>query len=88
MLASLKESMAKSGPDLKGALKALIAQWEDGSVKLYVTSKALKYRGDNHMLFMEGVYMPLTAEGELKDHICGFARQRDNKLSSLLFRDL
>jgi (1->4)-alpha-D-glucan 1-alpha-D-glucosylmutase len=31
------------------------------------------------MLFMEGAYLPLTAEGELKDHICGFARQRDNK---------
>ena len=40
---------------------------------------ALKYRGDNHVLFTEGAYMPLTAEGELKDQVCGFARQRDNK---------
>ena len=79
MLTSLKENMAKYGPDLKAVLKELIEKWEDGSVKLYVTSKALTYRGDNHMLFMEGAYMPLTAEGELKDQVCGFARQRDNK---------
>ena len=79
MLTSLKEYMAKYGPDLKVVLKALIEKWEDGSVKLYVTSKALTYRGDNHMLFMEGAYIPLTAEGELKDQVCGFARQRNNK---------
>ncbi len=79
MLTSLKENMAKYGPDLKVVLKELIEKWEDGSVKLYVTSRALTYRGENHMLFMEGAYMPLTAEGELKDQVCGFARQRDNK---------
>ena len=79
MLTSLKESMATYGPDVQAVLKALIEKWEDGSVKLYVTSKALAYRGDNHMLFMEGAYMPLTAEGELKDQVCGFGRQRDNK---------
>lgn len=27
---------------------------------------------------MEGAYIPLTCEGELKDHICAFARQKDN----------
>lgn len=79
MLTSLKENMAKFGPDLKVVLKELIEKWEDGSVKLYLTSKALTYRGDNHMLFMEAAYVPLTAEGELKDQVCGFARQRDNK---------
>ncbi|SPQ01506.1 Malto-oligosyltrehalose synthase [Candidatus Sulfobium mesophilum] len=79
MLTSLKESMAKHGPDLKAGLKELIEKWEDGSVKLYVTSKALTYRGDNHILFMEGAYMPLTAEGELRDQVCGFVRQRGNK---------
>lgn len=78
MLTSLKENMAKYGPDLKGVLKELLEQWEDGSVKLYVTSKALTYRGENHPLFMHGAYIPLTAEGDLKDHVCGFARQKDN----------
>jgi len=79
MLTTLKENMAKHGPDLKVISKELIERWEDGSIKLYVTSKALTYRGDNHMLFMEGAYMPLTADGELKDQVCGFARQKDNK---------
>jgi (1->4)-alpha-D-glucan 1-alpha-D-glucosylmutase len=84
MLTSLKENMAKYGPDLKVLLKELIEQWEDGTVKLYVTSKALAYRGDNHMLFMEGTYIPLTAEGELKDQVCAFARQRDNKTALVI----
>ncbi len=79
MLTSLKANMAKYGPDLRVGLKGLIEKWEDGSVKLYVTSKALTYRGGNHMLFMEGAYMPLTADGELRDQVCGFARQKDNK---------
>jgi (1->4)-alpha-D-glucan 1-alpha-D-glucosylmutase len=79
MLSSLEENMAKHEPDLKVVLKELIEKWEDGSIKLYVTSKALTYRGDNHTLFMEGSYVPLTAEGELKDQICGFARQKNNK---------
>jgi (1->4)-alpha-D-glucan 1-alpha-D-glucosylmutase len=79
MLAVLKENMAKFGPDFKVALKELIDKWEDGSVKLYVTSKALAYRGDNHMLFREGTYIPLTTEGVLKDQVCGFARKRNNK---------
>ena len=80
MLTSLKENMAKYGPDFNTVLKELIEKWEDGSVKLYVTSKALIYRGDNHMLFMEGAYLPLAAEGELNNQVCGFARQRDNKV--------
>jgi (1->4)-alpha-D-glucan 1-alpha-D-glucosylmutase len=80
MLTSLKEDMEKYGPDSKVVLKELLEKWEDGSVKLYVTSKALTYRGDNHVLFMEGAYMPLTAEGGLKDKVCGFARQGDNKV--------
>jgi len=32
------------------------------------------------MLFMEGAYLPLAAEGELNNQVCGFARQRDNKV--------
>jgi (1->4)-alpha-D-glucan 1-alpha-D-glucosylmutase len=80
MLTSLKEDMAKHEPDSKVLLKELLEKWEDGAVKLYVTTKALTYRGDNHMLFMEGAYVPLTAEGGLKDQVCGFARQGGNKI--------
>jgi len=79
MLTSLKEVMTKYGQDLKNALKGLLEKWENGYIKLYVTSKALTYRRDNHMLFMEGVYIPLTAEGDLKEQVCGFARQSEDR---------
>lgn len=78
-LAALKKEMSNSGSDFTGFLRELIQNWEDGSVKLYVTLQALTYRKENHQLFMEGAYIPLIGDGELKDHICAFARQRDNK---------
>ena len=79
MLTSLPDSIAKHEAGPKEVLKELLEKWEDGSVKLYVSLKALTYRGDNHILFMEGAYIPLAAEGEFNDHICGFARRGDHK---------
>lgn len=78
-LAALKKEMADSGADYTGFLRGLINKWEDGAIKLFVTWKALTHRRENHPLFMEGAYLPLTGNGELKDHVCGFARQRDDK---------
>ncbi|MFI5295906.1 MAG: malto-oligosyltrehalose synthase [Thermodesulfovibrionales bacterium] len=78
-LAALKKEISNSGSDFTGFLRELIQNWEDGSIKLYVTLQALTYRKENHQLFMEGAYIPLIGDGELKDHICAFARQSDNK---------
>lgn len=78
-LAALKKKISNSGSDFTGFLRELIQNWEDGSIKLYVIIQALTYRKENHQLFMEGAYIPLIGDGELKDHVCAFARQRDNK---------
>ena len=78
-LAVLKENAAKHEADFNGFLKELIDKWEDGYIKLYVTSKALAFRRENQKLFMEGVYIPLTGNGELADHFCGFARRQNDK---------
>ena len=78
-LAILKENTAKHEADFTGFLKELTDKWEDGSIKLYVTSKALAFRRENHLLFMEGAYIPLTGDGELADHFCGFARRQNDK---------
>ncbi len=80
MLFFLKEKTGKGGTELDGFLRGLLQEWEDGSIKLYMIWKALSCRRENHSLFMEGVYIPLTCDGEFKEHVCAFARQKDNKV--------
>lgn len=78
-LAILRDNASRFGPDSTGFLKELLQNWEDGSIKLYVIVKTLAYRKEHHSLFMKGAYIPLTCEGELKNHLCAFARQSEDK---------
>ena len=68
----MKKNIAESGT--ASGLHALLSGWEGGGIKLYVTSRALLYRRENHALFSEGTYLPLTGEGEHNEHVCAFAR--------------
>lgn len=79
MLKTLKEKRAGYGADLPGFARALLQEWRDGSIKLYVTLKSLNYRKENLRLFMEGAYLPLTGDGDLKEHLCAFARLGEGK---------
>jgi len=80
MLKDLKEKMAACGSDLPGFARGLLQEWENGSIKLYVTLRSLNYRRQNRGLFMDGAYIPLQADGERKDHICAFARRGGEKV--------
>jgi (1->4)-alpha-D-glucan 1-alpha-D-glucosylmutase len=79
MLKALKKKMAMSGSDLLGFVRGLFEDWREGYPKLYVTFKSLNYRRENYPVFLDGIYIPLVGEGDLKDHICAFARQREDK---------
>lgn len=79
MLGDLKNGIIRSGPNLPGLLERLLRNWKDGAIKLYVTFKALNYRKEHPLLFREGSYLPITSEGARKDHVCGFARQREDE---------
>ncbi|OGP94091.1 MAG: malto-oligosyltrehalose synthase [Deltaproteobacteria bacterium RBG_16_47_11] len=79
LLAALKKRIEASGGDLKEFAKSLIQEWEDGTPKLYVTFKALNYRKENHSLFRDGAYVSLGTIGNLKEHVCAFARQKEEK---------
>ncbi|RPJ00450.1 MAG: malto-oligosyltrehalose synthase, partial [Deltaproteobacteria bacterium] len=76
MLEELKKKATPSGPDLPAFLAGLLQNWKDGSVKLYVTWKALNYRKERSFLLMEGTYLPMISEGGRKDHVCAFGRKR------------
>jgi (1->4)-alpha-D-glucan 1-alpha-D-glucosylmutase len=79
LLAGLKKRMEMSGADLREFVKELVREWKDGAVKLYVTYVALNYRRKNHQLFTDGVYLPLVGGGDYGEHVCAFARRREEK---------
>ena len=80
MLMALKEKMVVYGSDLPRFARELLQEWRDGSIKLYMTFRSLNYRKENHRLFMNGTYLPLTSDGGLNKHICAFARQVEGKV--------
>ena len=52
----------------------LVAEPADGSLKLYVTRCALRFRREHRALFAKGSYLPLRAAGEKNKHVIAFAR--------------
>lgn len=59
----------------RGALLAkFLTDWRDGSGKLFVTRALLELRGELPELFAGSDYLPLTVEGEHRDHVLAFQR--------------
>jgi (1->4)-alpha-D-glucan 1-alpha-D-glucosylmutase len=81
MLERLMGTTEMSQSDRIDFVRKLLESWRDGCIKLYVTFKALNYRKENRQLFREGAYIPLTGDGDLKEHVCAFARKKEDKLS-------
>ena len=54
----------------------VLAHWQDGCIKLYLTWKALNFRRAHREVFSEGVYLPLESTGKRKENVCAFARRR------------
>lgn len=60
--------------DLPSLLVDLLAHYEDGRVKLFLTTQALKARSKYLAVFQQGDYRPLEVQGNLKNHLIAFAR--------------
>ncbi len=74
--ARLLESLERAGEARPQRLvRDLLERWQDGRIKLYVTSKALNFRTSHPGLFHEGDYLPLEVQGPALDHVCAFARR-------------
>ncbi|MFQ6672874.1 MAG: malto-oligosyltrehalose synthase, partial [Candidatus Tectimicrobiota bacterium] len=70
----LAEVKRQEDEGLLPLVRDLLARWEDGRIKLYVTSKALTFRRAHRELLGEGAYLPLRAHGSKDEHLCAFAR--------------
>jgi (1->4)-alpha-D-glucan 1-alpha-D-glucosylmutase len=70
------ERVGGAGADQGAEATELLEKWQDGRIKLLVTSRALAYRRAHRGLFDRGSYRALSASGRWNDHVVAFARQR------------
>ncbi|MBL8290542.1 MAG: malto-oligosyltrehalose synthase [Bryobacterales bacterium] len=56
-------------------LRKAMERWQDGRVKLWMTSRGLRLRQREQDLFVEGSYRPLRATGARRRHVVAFARE-------------
>jgi (1->4)-alpha-D-glucan 1-alpha-D-glucosylmutase len=72
----VEELRRRESEDLAALLGDLLAHWQDGRVKMYLTAKALAFRRENAGLFADGEYLALSAAGAKREHVVTFARRK------------
>jgi (1->4)-alpha-D-glucan 1-alpha-D-glucosylmutase len=77
MLDELIRKENGSGP--LNLLQSLVAEKENGMIKLYVIYKALVFRRENKDLFSNGEYVPLECHDARCDTICAFLRRHGHR---------
>jgi (1->4)-alpha-D-glucan 1-alpha-D-glucosylmutase len=72
LLAELQQQEEQRGR--LGLIQDLLDHWQDGRIKLFVTSTALNFRRDHSDLFLDGAYQALPATGAKKENVLAFVR--------------
>jgi len=75
LLDALKTTESSTGP--LPLARDLVASMGDGTIKLYLISRALAFRRQKRELFESGSYLPLDAMGEKAENVCVFERSLD-----------
>ena len=70
----LDETKPPPSPE-QGGVARWLANWHDGRIKLFLTACGLRLRKQLPRVFLEGEYIPITAEGARADHVVAFARR-------------
>lgn len=73
MLAALHHDEEETGP--AALVERLLAEPADGRLKLYVTSRGLRFRREHARLFLDGKYQPIQAQGVRRECTVAFARE-------------
>jgi (1->4)-alpha-D-glucan 1-alpha-D-glucosylmutase len=66
------------GHTVVGEVQDLLANWDDGRIKLLVTSCGLRFRRAHAALMLAGAYTPLAVDGPGTDHVVAFARHDES----------
>jgi len=76
----LNELLRQSGEGrLLELCSDLMANYQDGRIKMWVTMRALNFRREHQELFRTGSYSPLTAANEKQEHVAAFARSYEDR---------
>ncbi len=65
-----------SHADSAPALSHLVEHWHDGCIKLYLISRALRFRRDHVDLFLQGELLPLQSTGANARNVAAFVRKQ------------
>lgn len=76
-LAKLRE---KEAADPAALMERLMSNPCAGAIKLFVTHRALRFRGDHRQLFAAGSYIPLVVDGNRSNHVVALARQWNGQI--------
>jgi (1->4)-alpha-D-glucan 1-alpha-D-glucosylmutase len=80
--ARLLEGIEKNiQPKDGGFAQELLQNWQDGRVKLYLTSKLLNLRRQNRPLFLDGSFLPIEVTGKRAKNLLAYARRHGNQWS-------
>jgi (1->4)-alpha-D-glucan 1-alpha-D-glucosylmutase len=75
--------LSRIDADLQGdraaTMRALLADWRDGGIKLAITATLLRFRAAHPELFNTGSYEPVDAQGSQADRIVAFRRTLDSQ---------
>jgi (1->4)-alpha-D-glucan 1-alpha-D-glucosylmutase len=77
----LAEILNKASSDQLRLVRELLANRNDGRIKLFLISRALQTRNSQAALFQHGSYVPLATAGRFKAHVIAFARHYQNRCS-------
>ena len=78
LLAGLKGRL-DGGEDRTALASSILAEPDDGAIKLYLIWTALTHRREQPDIYRRGDYVPLTAEGPHAGRIVAFARRREGR---------
>jgi (1->4)-alpha-D-glucan 1-alpha-D-glucosylmutase len=81
LLASLKLNASRETTEFVGEL---LKNWRDGRIKLYLISKALRFRQKFSELFTDGDFMPAEISGERSQNVTAFFRVFQNQQALVL----
>jgi (1->4)-alpha-D-glucan 1-alpha-D-glucosylmutase len=66
-------------PEMEAYVGDLLTNWPDARIKMFVMACALRLRRRDPVLFAEGLYQPVRAEGAEGAHVIGIARTLESR---------
>lgn len=84
LIRTLAELDQRAERDPLALARELVGSLEDGRIKLYLVSRALRYRKRHHELFARGHYVPIDLTGRQAGHAFCFMRSHGDRCALVL----